>query len=179
MSAHISTTLVQRHIAKGCISMCCLHSQESGKDLVTLSFNQEGSIQPLALHLPEYSGVLADCLQGYSLMSNLLLFMYTWYVLYRIHVIELNSASCLSWWPCVPSIVLHWLRYLPPSSPPQATESWVRQWWICPKASMSSSLMRYITLASYPGSFPRKSLGTRLYAHFVIITYIQCTVYVA
>lgn len=31
---------------------------------MTLSFSHEASTHPLSLHLPEYSGVLADCLQG-------------------------------------------------------------------------------------------------------------------
>lgn len=44
--------------------------QESGKDLVTLSFSHDGSTHPLTLHLPEYSGVLADCLQGHRELSD-------------------------------------------------------------------------------------------------------------
>ena len=39
--------------------------QESGKDVVVVTFSQGTSVHhTLSLHLPEYSGVLVDCLQG-------------------------------------------------------------------------------------------------------------------
>ncbi|CAI7995568.1 Talin-2 [Geodia barretti] len=46
--------------------------QDGSKDVVTLSFNMESSTHTLtlSLHLPEYSGVLADCLQGHRELSD-------------------------------------------------------------------------------------------------------------
>ena len=39
-------------------------SQDPVKDTVALTFCYEGNTQVLNLHLPDYSGVLVDCLQG-------------------------------------------------------------------------------------------------------------------
>ena len=44
--------------------------QDVGKDNITLTFSHEGTTQMLTLQLPEYSGVLLDCLQGESLSTH-------------------------------------------------------------------------------------------------------------
>lgn len=52
---------------KGCIiiqNFVPFSHKDPSRDTVSLSFCLDGSVQVLDLHLPDYSGVLADCLQG-------------------------------------------------------------------------------------------------------------------
>jgi hypothetical protein len=49
--------------------------QESGKDVVTLTFSPGDSAHTLSLHLPEYSGVLVDCLKGHRELSDIVVDM--------------------------------------------------------------------------------------------------------
>lgn len=48
--------------------------QDASKDSVALTFSYDGSTEILNLQLPDYSGVLVDCLQGmqYMIVTSML-----------------------------------------------------------------------------------------------------------